>query len=432
VKNLNLKFINHASVLVSHNDINLITDPWLFDSAFNNGWSLVSESKFTLKDFENITHIWFSHEHPDHFNMTVIKQIPNKEKITVLFQDTLDHRVANKCKELGFKVIEMKKNKTYHLAQRFSVKCVPVPYYDSWLLIKVDDIKILNLNDCQIRTRQEVMEIKQKVGNIYALLTQFGYASAIGDVNDTHMRKRASNDELKKMRLQAEVLDPSYIIPFASFIRFTHKDNLHMNDAMNDIGAVENYINKFTNSHPVILYPNDDWQGGIIDNNLSIKKYRADFAKPITPYTETRQFNFQELVSCCNEYRTKIEKKNNWMIVKLFHKVKYFKPVIIYVTDLNITISFDLINGIRKITHRLPDISMDSDSFAFVFQFEYGMDTLRVNARYRNGVNPDKFFQMFVLGTLNNNGRNITSYAITACKHLIPNLIKKKLMVNKS
>ena len=33
-----ITFVNHASVIFSHKNIRLITDPWLFGSASNNGW----------------------------------------------------------------------------------------------------------------------------------------------------------------------------------------------------------------------------------------------------------------------------------------------------------------------------------------------------------------------------------------------------------
>ena len=70
-----ITFVNHASVIFSHKNIRLMTDPWIFGNAFNNGWSLLSESKFTIEDFDKITHIWFSHEHPDHFHPLVLKTI---------------------------------------------------------------------------------------------------------------------------------------------------------------------------------------------------------------------------------------------------------------------------------------------------------------------------------------------------------------------
>ena len=134
-----ITFVNHASVIFSYKKIHLITDPWLFGSAFNNNWDLISKSKMQIKDFESITHIWFSHEHPDHFAIQVLRSIPEeiRKKIHVLFQDTLDHRVAKKCREFGFHVTEMKHNKLYKLDDEFNVKCNPYGFYDSWLYLEI-------------------------------------------------------------------------------------------------------------------------------------------------------------------------------------------------------------------------------------------------------------------------------------------------------
>ena len=124
MSNALITFVNHASVIFSHKDIRLMTDPWLFGSAFNNGWELLSKSKFQLNDFAKITHIWFSHEHPDHFQPALLSKIPEnvRRNITILFQDTLDHRVAKKCKQLKFKeVIEMKINSFYTLSDNFKI-----------------------------------------------------------------------------------------------------------------------------------------------------------------------------------------------------------------------------------------------------------------------------------------------------------------------
>ena len=88
-----ITFVNHASVIFSYKKIRLITDPWLFGSAFNNNWDLISKSKMQTDDFESITHIWFSHEHPDHFNPANIPLFGKNKNF--IFQKTKDKRVVN-------------------------------------------------------------------------------------------------------------------------------------------------------------------------------------------------------------------------------------------------------------------------------------------------------------------------------------------------
>ena len=70
---------------------------------------------------------------------------------------------------------------------------------------------------------------------------------------------------------------PKFIIPFASFVQFSHKDNFYMNDKMNNIQDVENFIKSNTDSIPVILYPGDTWSGrNESDNSHAIKKYQLE------------------------------------------------------------------------------------------------------------------------------------------------------------
>ena len=411
---MNLTFVNHASVLIEHKNISLITDPWLFGKAFNNSWDLISESKITSEDFKNIKNIWFSHEHPDHFNMPTLNQIPldYRKQITIFFQQSKDHRVANKCKEMGFRrVIELDKDLTYELSKSFSIRCQPVGFYDSWIYLKVDGIKILNLNDCVINTRKQLEKLEKLLDGVDVLLTQYSYASKIGNKHDTQLRKEEARSVLEGVRLQTEILKPMFVIPFASMINYSHKDNLYMNDSMNSIRHTASYINANTDSLPIILYPGESWDCKSPRFNIpSIIKYESDYSKPITPYSNSTSTPLSVLKEQCDEYRNKIKKKNSMTLIKLLYLKKELIESKIYLRDLQSLITFDLINGIQESEFKWyeADIITDSDSLSFVFQFEYGADTLHVNGRFETAEgNISNFFNTFRIGTLNNNGRTV-------------------------
>ena len=94
--------------------------------------------------------------------------------------------------------------------------------------------------------------------------------------------------------------------------------------------------------------------------------------------------------------------------VKLLHNLHFFKTTNIFLKDLNISVSFNLIDGLKKsVSDKLNiDIITDSDSLSFVFSWDYGVDTLFVNGRFRtSGGKIMNFFRLFLIGTLNNNGR---------------------------
>ena len=407
-----ITFVNHASVIFSHKNIRLITDPWLFGPAFNNGWKLLSPSKFDINDFDNITHIWFSHEHPDHFSNQVLNAIPEniRKKITILFQNTLDHRVARRCERLNFKqVIEMKSTEYISLNDEFKIKCVPNSTYDSWFYAIIGDKKILNINDCMVDSNSQSKIVKKMIGDVDILLTQFGYASWVGNPEDVQLRVDASREKLQRIQIQDKIFQPKFIIPFASFVRFSHKDNHYINDQMNRIENVEKFIHEKTNSVPIILYPGDIWSGKEkIDNSLSINKYTNDLQKNLELYDDPKIIDFDELRKLASAYIDNIKKRNNSTFVKLLHKLHFFKTTNIFLKDLNISVSFNLIDGLKKsASDKLNvDIITDSDSLSFVFSWDYGVDTLFVNARFRtSGGKIMNFFRLFLIGTLNNNGR---------------------------
>jgi L-ascorbate metabolism protein UlaG (beta-lactamase superfamily) len=72
---MEIEFVNHSSFVVRHENIVLMIDPWLEGRVFNNGWELLAKTTFGFEDFASVTHIWFSHEHPDHFFQVATREL---------------------------------------------------------------------------------------------------------------------------------------------------------------------------------------------------------------------------------------------------------------------------------------------------------------------------------------------------------------------
>ena len=73
---MEIQFINHASVKIYTENVVILTDPWYSGSAFNKGWNLlVEQSVDQVEDLlSDVSHIWISHEHPDHFSIPFSKR----------------------------------------------------------------------------------------------------------------------------------------------------------------------------------------------------------------------------------------------------------------------------------------------------------------------------------------------------------------------
>jgi UDP-MurNAc hydroxylase len=160
-----IDWINHSSYVFRHNDVALICDPWLDQPVFNNGWSLLSKAVFNYEYFKDITHIWCSHEHPDHFNVPTLTKIDpqHRSRIGFLYQSTADRLVCQFCRKLNFRdITELKNDEWCRLNGNVKLLCGAHGGEDSWLLIKTPDVSILNTNDCSIGNRRDAEIIRAK------------------------------------------------------------------------------------------------------------------------------------------------------------------------------------------------------------------------------------------------------------------------------
>ena len=80
---MKVTMVSHASVLIEAGPIVLLTDPWCMGEVFNEAWSLLCTPALTPTTLQGVTHIWISHEHPDHLHFPTLQAIPAEQKSTV-------------------------------------------------------------------------------------------------------------------------------------------------------------------------------------------------------------------------------------------------------------------------------------------------------------------------------------------------------------
>ena len=285
--NTNIIFLNHASFIIKHSKIKILNDPYLFGSAFNNGWNLLKEFSY-IESIKDITHIYFSHEHPDHFSIPFLKSISlnERKRITIIYQETYDKRVKNFCETLGYNFLEIRNLKETKILENFYITIGKVPFYDSWINYRINDKNILNLNDCEL-DKPNVFLIKKKIGYIDVLFTQYSYANFI----QKKQQISTAINCLKKIKEQDNILKPSFIVPFASLIYFSHKENYFMNKNINTIQIAHNYIKENCKAYPIILKPNENWILNKKDNYNSL-----DFWNKLYANISNLKLNYNNLV----------------------------------------------------------------------------------------------------------------------------------------
>ena len=188
-----------------------------------------------IRNLQTVDYIWISHEHPDHFSIKFIKdyeKVLKKRNIKFIFQKTKDKRLSL-FKKMKFETLELENNKLLNIDKNFSLKIQKCDFYDSALILKVNDKTIFNINDCPLKSKSDIEGFKKKYGQCDYLFTQFSYAAWKGGKNNSGWRDFAAREKIQTLKNQSEIFGSKFTIPFASFIKFSDNYNNYLNDSIN-------------------------------------------------------------------------------------------------------------------------------------------------------------------------------------------------------
>jgi UDP-MurNAc hydroxylase len=400
---MKITWVNHASFVASSDGLNLICDPWIEGPAFDNGWSLLSKTRFRYDDFAEISHMWFSHEHPDHFSPPNVREIPSdfRKHITVLYHETRDKRVLKFCKSLGFNTGELAGWK--NLRPDFRVCCGRQGLIDSWLAIKAGDRTLLNMNDCVFDHPSELESIAHTVGNVDVLFTQFSYANWVGNPGDTESPRRAAKLKLKQLANQVRLFKPKFVVPCASFVWFCHEENAYASQGMNRIHQVYDYCAQNLGVKAVVLYPGDIWHvGEEHDSSSALARYAEDYValEKSPPLLKSASVPLPKLQEVQRTAWIKTKARNNR------HLLRLVPPAVAYLTDLDMNVRVSM-RELTPVDKNVPaEIALSSEALQYCYLFDWGGDTLQVNSRYTvpEGRSPRRFFLNFRVPAYNGAG----------------------------
>ena len=271
--------------------------------------------------------------------------------------------------------------------------------------------KILNLNDCEITTKERADEIFDIVGECDILLTQFSYAAWKGGEKNLNWRKLASEEKLKSIEIQINTLNPKLVIPFASFIYFSNERNKYLNDSSNTPDSVIEKFNQHKNLIN-IMKPFDE----ILTNTCDFKNNESS-AYWIEKYDNIQngsfhkydKINFSDLSNSFKKYQKRIFKNNNKLLIKIAKKLSplaIFKNIAIKLDDINQVVLIDIFSKELLTTSSKPDLVMSSESLKFLLSNSFGFDTLTVNGCFEEGENGgfEKAAKSLAIENLNNMG----------------------------
>lgn len=407
-----IRFVNHASFLVEHGGVSLLTDPWLEGRVFHRGWDLVSPTRFTWDDFRGARFLWLSHEHPDHFHPPTLAKIPAelRREITVLFQETDDQRVVEHCRGLSFKeVVELKKGAPLRLSPEFEVRCEHFHEGDSWMSIRAGGVSLLNTNDCGIRNARDAQRIARTVGPVDVLLTQFSYAYWAGNEEDVAERRRIADEKLVWMKFQCDAFAPKVTIPIASYVWFCHEENAYLNDSVNTAEKTHRYLAENTRTTPVVLYPGDEYAfPQEWDSAPAIARYREDFERAVArpeALARTVPAAVEDVATEARRFTEELARTSSAVLRRLLADAK------VHLRDHGRTFTLSLGSGLAEAAHDPEecDVSLGSESLLLCLRVPWGLDTTQIAGRLRKPPRGRyaRFYNFFRPGQLRSRGQEM-------------------------
>jgi hypothetical protein len=367
---------------VEYGDVRLVVDPWVEGDVFNRSWSLLSPTPASaFEGLTKATHVWFSHEHPDHFfPPNVGKYLRGKH---FLFQKTKDKRVVAYLSKLSDKVTELDFGEGYELGEGFTINIFPFGKLDSYCVMNIGDTTILDLNDCYVKDDDEIDFIKKQCPKVDVLFFQFSYA--VGHTNPEQVAERAklASNKLSQLQKTIERFQPKYTCPFASFVYFSNTDNFYLNDSINRINDVIGKIK--THTTPLCFYPGDEWTvGEPFDTGKAIEKYMADYRAMAPKPHDPPRSSVADILGKMSGY-LKNTKSNNPMWRLFYNRRPGAFRIRFEVTDVGATIDFDFKRGGSIASNEFKDApvcKLRSDALINLFSFDWGYDTLYIGGRY--------------------------------------------------
>lgn len=242
---MKLTFIKSACVLIEHQKIKVLCDPWLSDGIYYGSWYHYPPLQVQPEDFFDVNYIYISHIHPDHMDKFTLEKFP--KSIPILIHDYKEKYLKNILQRIGFtSIIEVPHKTPYFLSDEFSIEilaadnCDPTLcskffgcpismndgktlQIDSLAVFHADNQTIVNTNDCQYELAKGVCDyIVTKFEKIDLLLTGYSSATAypqcfenLSTEEKLKEKFRIRDQFLRKAASYAKHLNARWFLPFA-------------------------------------------------------------------------------------------------------------------------------------------------------------------------------------------------------------------------
>jgi UDP-MurNAc hydroxylase len=373
-----ITMVGHASVVIETDDIVVWTDPWLVSRAFNDSWGIHPPPVIDDSLIERVTHIWISHEHPDHFNVPTLRQLSEtiRDRVHILIQAHPEDSPAAFLRSNGFTVTELAPGDPTAL-NGTTLTCYPIGHEDSALMIDSAGFTILELNDCK-PTKGELRRMLGNHNRVDVLLDQFSGAGWNGNPGDADRKRQQADRVRSSLTFHLDTIDPVWFVPFASFVRFEHEENQHLHEHRITVSDTVKHHQK---RQIAVLAPGDCWQ---IDQpwagtEQALAQYATAEAEPFTP-VRSEAVSANEITEAASRFIDMLHDHYQPTLLRRIRAVRFIaEDEEAVVADLTIAPG----EGVIMNSEIASTVVRLSSQAAFeTFERRWGMSTLLISGRF--------------------------------------------------
>jgi hypothetical protein len=397
-----LTFVGHASLLLEHGDRSLLCDPWLRGDAFNEAWAAWPPPQLTPEQLDRVTHLWVSHEHPDHLSIPTLRAIEpsRRAQITALYQHHWSGEVAGFLRTLGFAdVVELSHGVPERLGPDLEVILHQVGHEDAALTVRGGGQTVLDLNDCK-PSDAKLARIRAAIGPVDVLVDQFSTAGWPGNPEDVDRHRRVAGRVLDGVVRHVEIVEPRWLLPAASFVRFVSPENAYINEVANPVGAV---VERIGTDRTAVLHPGDEWE--LDEPWTGTAANVARYARPAVPPGVLRRHGVRSLPDVLAAAEAGVA------VLRAAHRrplTRRLAPVTFRLLDLDERIVVHLDGGVRRLAPAEPStacvVEASSQAVWYAFSTRWGLTTLAISGRLRVRGDEVPFTRLKQLGAATSSG----------------------------
>jgi hypothetical protein len=260
---MKFQVLSHAGLLVEHNGVQLLSDPWLIGSTYWRSWWNYPPLSKELLDSLHPKYIYLTHIHWDHFQSASLKLFPLSTKI-ICPRGHFD-RMKRDLNSIGFKdVIELRHGESFELAPEFSLTSYSFDLLcDSAVLFESPNVTLLNLNDCKImgHSLQQILKSHKRPDFPFCSHSSANSRACYEVTDEPETLADDTQRYIERFYQFVSATKARYAVPFASNQCYLHKETFHFNESNRTPMMVKEYwdLHQIKSPELKVMVSGDAW-----------------------------------------------------------------------------------------------------------------------------------------------------------------------------